>query len=339
LAARPQDGTRCALNVSASALAHPAVRRVLTGDLSGLVLEVTENELVTAESATVDGLQELRRRGALVAVDDAGAGYASMRQVLALRPDLIKLDRTVVSGVDRDPAKAALVRAFVALGRDIGAQVCAEGIEELDELLALADLDVALGQGFHLARPAAEPAGVDPLAVAAVRAAQRAALDPATPGETTIDAVAAAIAGCSSYAELDEVLPAIERLLDVEHAYLSRVEEGADGPVVITCAGEAWREDPIYRLADFPATAAALDTGAAVQVVLGDEQDDPAERALLEAADLGSLLLVPLCCRDRAVGLLEIYRADQRAWSRRHIARARTVGHQLAMALAHLERR
>src|SRR5262249_27023431 len=137
------------VNVSASALGHPDVRDALPRDLSNVIVEITENELVTAESEVVAPLAALRARGARIAVEDPGAGYASLRQVLALTPDLIKLDRALVAGVDRDPAKAALVRALVTLGRELGARVCAEGIEELDELLALADLDVALGQGFH----------------------------------------------------------------------------------------------------------------------------------------------------------------------------------------------
>jgi EAL domain-containing protein (putative c-di-GMP-specific phosphodiesterase class I) len=325
------------VNVSASALDHPDVRGALPQDLSGVIVEITENELVTAESKLLAPLAALRARGARIAVDDAGAGYASLRQTVALAPDLIKLDRALVAGVHRDPAKAALIRALVALGRDLDARVCAEGIEELEELLALADLDVALGQGFHLARPAPGRPAVDPLAAAAARHSQHAALRPADLAGTSIDAVAQALADCTSQAGLDAAVDGLGVLLGVDDVYVSRVVDGDDGPVVVACAGRGWREEPIHRLADFPATAAALDTGEAVQVLVGDVLDDPSERALMEVEGFGSMLMIPLRCRGRAVGVLEIYRHDRRAWSRRHIVRARTVAAPLALALAALE--
>lgn len=329
-------GVPLAVNVSASALDHPDVRRALPADLSGLILEITENELVTAESAVLAPLARLRARGARIAVDDAGAGYASLRQVLALAPDLIKLDRALVAGVDRDPAKAALVRALVTLGRELGAPVCAEGIEELGELLALADLDVALGQGFHLARPAPGRPPVNPLATAAARCSQRAALQPTDPAGLSIDAVAQALADCTTQAGFETAVDGLRGLLGVDDVYVSRVVEGDDGPVVVARAGRAWRDEPIHRLADFPATAAALDSGEAVQVLVGDALDDPSERALMEAEGFGSLLMIPLRCRGQAVGILEIYRRERGAWSRRHIVRARTVAAPLALALAQL---
>lgn len=327
------------VNVSASALDHPDVRAALPCDLSGVILEITENELVTTESAIAAPLARLRARGARIAVDDAGAGYASLRQVLALAPDIIKLDRTLVSGVAQDPAKAALVRALVTLGRDLDARVCAEGIEELDELLALADLDVALGQGFHLAAPGPDRPTVDPLAATAARYSQRAALQPADPLGVELDAVAQALADCVTHADLEDAVAGLHGLLGVDDVYVSRVVEGDDGPMVLACAGRRWREEPIHRLADFPATAAALDTGEAVQILVGDVLDDPSERALLQVQGFGSMLMIPLRCRGRAVGILEIYRRDRQAWSRRHVIRARTVAAPLALALAQLDGR
>ncbi|HET6510288.1 MAG TPA: EAL domain-containing protein [Baekduia sp.] len=325
------------VNVSASALDHPDVRRALPRDLSNVIVEITENELVTTESAIAESLAALRARGARVAVDDAGAGYASLRQVLALAPDIIKLDRTLVAGVDRDPAKAALVRALVALGRDLDARVCAEGIEELGELLALADLDVALGQGFHLAPPGPGRPAVDPLAATAARYSQSAALRPADPLGMDIDAVAQALADATTDDDFEDAIAGLQGLLGVDDVYVSRVVEGDDGPMVLATAGRLWREEPVHRLADFPATAAALDTGEAVQVLVGDHLDDPSERALMERQGFGSMLMVPLRCRGRAVGILEIYRHERHAWSRRHIVRARTVAAPLALALARVD--
>ena len=157
-------------------------------------MEITEHELVDDYARMTTALDALRDRGARVAVDDAGAGYAGLERVMRLEPDVIKLDRALISGIDRDLGRAALVEAFVRFARRTGATVCAEGIETLDELTALAQLDVPLGQGWAIARPSAPWAGVateatricddvlrdalagirDPRAVAARRGAVRA---------------------------------------------------------------------------------------------------------------------------------------------------------------------
>ena len=95
----------------------------------------------------------VRERGARLAVDDAGSGYAGLQHVMRLEPDVIKLDRALVDGVAADPVKAALIEAFVRYGRDIDATICAEGIETLEDLEVLADIDVAYARlaGHHVA--------------------------------------------------------------------------------------------------------------------------------------------------------------------------------------------
>ena len=81
------------------------------------------------------------------------AGYAGLIHILRLQPDIIKLDRTLTTGVDTDPAKAPLISSFVRYARDIDATVCAEGVETLQELERLADLDIAYGQGYSSRAP------------------------------------------------------------------------------------------------------------------------------------------------------------------------------------------
>ena len=88
----------------------------------------------------------------MIAIDDAGAGHAGLKQLMAVRPDIVKLDRALIRDIHTDLARMALVESFVRFARDVGATVCAEGIESLDELAVLADLDVEWGQGF-VARP------------------------------------------------------------------------------------------------------------------------------------------------------------------------------------------
>ena len=148
------DGTYLSLNFSPSAIASSHVRSALPADMSDIVVEITEHELASQDGALEEGLAELRRRGARIAVDDAGAGYAGLKQVMRVQPDLIKLDRGLIEGVNFDSAKAALIEFFVLFARRVGAGVCTEGIETLEELQSLVQLGVGFGQGYLLGRPA-----------------------------------------------------------------------------------------------------------------------------------------------------------------------------------------
>jgi diguanylate cyclase (GGDEF)-like protein len=148
-------GTFLSVNLSPSALASGQVREHLPGDLSGLVFEITEEERVLDVEGLQRHLEPLRGRGARIAVDDAGEGYAGLQQVMSMRADIIKLDRALVADVPSDPAKVALIGSLVHFARSTGAAICAEGIETLDELRTLIHLGVAYGQGWALGRPAA----------------------------------------------------------------------------------------------------------------------------------------------------------------------------------------
>jgi EAL domain-containing protein (putative c-di-GMP-specific phosphodiesterase class I) len=159
-----------AVNLSPAALRADELRLQLPDDLSSILVEITEHELVADGARLRATLDDLRARGARVAVDDAGAGYAGLRQLMLLRPDLIKLDRALIEDVSVDEAKQALVECFVRFAERTDAAVCAEGIESLDDLLALARLGVSYGQGYAIARP-----GLDwPQPAADVRAALQA---------------------------------------------------------------------------------------------------------------------------------------------------------------------
>jgi diguanylate cyclase (GGDEF)-like protein len=146
-------GAFLSVNLSPSALATCEVQALLEGDLRGLVIEITEEERVLDVDALQRHLDPLRARGARIAVDDAGEGYAGLQQVMSMRADIIKLDRALVADVHTDPAKIALIGSLVHFARSTGAEICAEGIETLDELRVLVHLGVAYGQGWALARP------------------------------------------------------------------------------------------------------------------------------------------------------------------------------------------
>jgi diguanylate cyclase (GGDEF)-like protein/PAS domain S-box-containing protein len=142
------------INLSPAALRADELRHQLPRDLDGVVVEITEHELVADGERLRATLDELRARGARIAVDDAGSGYAGLRQLMVLRPDVIKLDRGLIEDVAYDEAKQALVECFVRFAERTDAAVCAEGVESLDDLLVLARLGVAYGQGYVIARPA-----------------------------------------------------------------------------------------------------------------------------------------------------------------------------------------
>lgn len=130
------------------------------------MLELTEHTVIDRPEQLLASLADLRARGARIAVDDAGSGYAGLALLLALRPDIVKLDQALVRGLDVDPAKRALVRAFGELADSIDAWVLAEGIETLEELEELVTLEVPLGQGYLLGRPQAGFTVEIPLALA-----------------------------------------------------------------------------------------------------------------------------------------------------------------------------
>jgi EAL domain-containing protein (putative c-di-GMP-specific phosphodiesterase class I) len=88
-----------------------------------------------------------------LAVDDTGAGYASFAHVLRLRPDDIKLDRSLVAGIDSDAARRAFVTAIVLLALELEAAVTGEGVETPGELATLNTLGVDRAQGYHLGSP------------------------------------------------------------------------------------------------------------------------------------------------------------------------------------------
>jgi PAS domain S-box-containing protein len=121
--------------------------------LDRLVIEITEHVAISDYNLQNEALKSLRDRGVRLAVDDTGAGYASLSHVLQLRPDIIKIDRSLIAGLATDPARRSLVTALVLLALDIGATVTGEGVEELAELDMLATLGVDDAQGYLLARP------------------------------------------------------------------------------------------------------------------------------------------------------------------------------------------
>ena len=118
-----------------------------------LVVELTEHEVVEDYDALTNSLGPVRAQGVRVSVDDAGAGYASLRHILRIKPDFIKLDVSLIAGIDEDRAKLALATGITSFAREMGMGVVAEGIETSSQLECVASLGVDYAQGYHLGRP------------------------------------------------------------------------------------------------------------------------------------------------------------------------------------------
>jgi len=153
------EGQFLALNLTPAsllALARRANQRPEVA-LSALVVEVTEHTAIDAYGDLRRELEQLCQRGLRIAVDDAGAGYASLRHVLELGPDIVKIDRSLIHGLADDRARRIAVSAFVALAHDLGSNVVAEGVELPADYDAICELGVDAAQGYLLGRPSTDP--------------------------------------------------------------------------------------------------------------------------------------------------------------------------------------
>lgn len=123
-------------------------------DPAQVVFEITERHGISDFGQLNRVLEYYRSQGYLVAVDDTGTGFSSLQAVAELRPDFVKLDMSLVRGVDRDAVRLALVETLAAFADRVGSFIVAEGIETEGEMAALIRAGVHYGQGYYLARPA-----------------------------------------------------------------------------------------------------------------------------------------------------------------------------------------
>jgi diguanylate cyclase (GGDEF)-like protein len=347
-------GTFLSFNLSASALMSDAAIAALPADLSDIVIEITENERVGDDERLATRLEPLRKRGARIAVDDAGAGYSGLQQVMRIQPDIIKLDRSLVANVDSDPAKAALIDSFVRFARRTGASVCAEGIETPDELKVLADLDVTYGQGFGLARPAAPWAQVGTWVPGALRS-RSPRLDRAGAGsENGSPGAAEGVGGAAGHGgeNADLRLASLtSRLANVRSAEELRAlsalvasELGADEVAYLRRGAESGTLEPlgdrpwlpagtVLALTNYPTLRQILATQQVVQVLMNDATADLGELSLLGRSGHGSMLLAPVVAHGDVAGVMVALNAKERPWTRAETSRARIVGHQLGAVL------
>ena len=154
------------LNVSPECLCVPGARHGMTmGYLKRLgidphrvIIELTENQPTYDYDLMRSAVRHYRDMGFQIAIDDLGEGFSSLRLWSELRPDFVKIDRHFIQSINSDPVKLQFVRSMQEIAEKTGTQVVAEGIETQAELLLIRDLGITFGQGYHIARPAANPA-------------------------------------------------------------------------------------------------------------------------------------------------------------------------------------
>lgn len=142
------------VNASPETIVKGALADVLRGQpLQRLVVEVTEHQAIERYEDIAEAIAPLQQLGLRIAIDDAGAGYASFRHVLNLHPHIVKLDNSITRAIDVDRSRRALAAALCGFAAETGCGIVAEGVETQSELDAVRALGIGKAQGYHLGRP------------------------------------------------------------------------------------------------------------------------------------------------------------------------------------------
>lgn len=330
-------GTYLAINVSPSALSTEAVKSVLPDDLSDVIVELTEHEVYVGDSLLANSLAQLRERGARIAIDDAGAGYAGLKQVMWVRPDIVKLDLELTRAIHSDPVRMALVESLVRFARRVGATVCAEGIENHDDIEVLANLDVPWGQGYAMGRPAPPWSQVAAPAAETCRKALAQALI-STPGADTptiwagdrrLEHLSARLANARSREDLNSALDLIAGELHADKVALSQWHPDSGSVETLVESGEQPDEE-FFSVEEYPTTGRVLERQESAQIMVGDPRADQNEVELMFSLGHRTVLMVPVVHRGESLGIVEALCHEERPWTRTEMNRARIIANQLA---------
>ena len=326
LGSPPQDALLF-VNASPNTLAEPGLFSLRETLPERLVVEITEQAAVDDYDLLKQQLEPWMNSRVRFAIDDTGAGYSSLRHVVELSPDFLKLDRTLIHGIDKDSHRNALVRALVAFAREVGTSVIAEGIETPAELAAVLAAEVPLGQGNLLARPGAAWPTVNEVyrpsrtASASDRNANlRAALS------SVVDAAAACEVVVAHLFRLGQVMPSLYlehngRLRCVAQRGLWQVLDGLPPDTGIT--GRAWATGEPIELHNVASSAAYLEAvpGVVAEICVPIKVDGVVIGALnvdsLSPFAVGMLNHLQECATllSRRLGTLEWYAQDS-PWQR-----------------------
>jgi EAL domain-containing protein (putative c-di-GMP-specific phosphodiesterase class I)/FixJ family two-component response regulator len=155
---RLPEASFLSINVSPATATSPQfVATMAESAAHRVVIEITEHARVDDYDRLNRAMSRLRSMGVRLAVDDAGAGFASLQHIVRLSPDFIKLDIALTRGIGTDPVRRALATALISFASEIGADIIAEGIETEEEFETLHSLGAAYGQGYFLGTPASLP--------------------------------------------------------------------------------------------------------------------------------------------------------------------------------------
>ncbi|MBJ7537878.1 GGDEF domain-containing protein [Marinomonas transparens] len=157
---------RLFLNVSASLLASPdhqsgmtlAILQNLALDLKNIVIELSEQHPYDHNGLPRTSVDHYREMGFQVAIDDLGVGYSGLQLWSELQPDIVKIDKHFIQGIDKDDIKREFVRSILTISQRLNCSLIAEGIETQQELDQLIEIGITLGQGYFLGRPTEHPA-------------------------------------------------------------------------------------------------------------------------------------------------------------------------------------
>ena len=332
-----------------------------------VVLEVSERTPIGDLTRLRRVVAELRARGFRIAIDDAGAGHASMLVIAEVQPEFIKIDRLLIHGIDVSAARRALAVSLLSFGAHINARVIAEGIETEDELQTLVDLGVQFGQGWHLGRPVMVAPPSDAGSVVAVTPGwfkeQRAAsflssvpdLSPETiDGRTTapqeanrkrsalpralINAAAALQSEHDPAGILRVIADQLPSVVPVDAVYIYAADESQNKflPVYATGTQAKARMEYAYSM-DLGVNGWAFKLGTPQYVK--NVSAHPATITIpgTPVGEPESYLIIPLIAGDRRLGVLNCSRLGANRFTSRDLEAAALFGHTAAAAWRNAE--
>lgn len=156
-----KNGHKIFININPYVVYDPEFKGGVTRSLieelklsqKNIVIELTERASINDYRGFRQALEHYKEQGYNIAIDDTGAGYSGLQTIVSISYDYIKIDRSLIQNIDKDPVKQALLEVFIKFARKIDSKVIAEGIETIGELDTLIDLGVDYGQGFIIAKP------------------------------------------------------------------------------------------------------------------------------------------------------------------------------------------
>jgi len=160
------------VNASPATLGDPRLLDLIRATDRQFVVEITEHAVVEDYHLLQDTVHDLRALGVRIAVDDAGAGISSLRHIVQLAPETIKVDISLAQGVSTSPLRRALAGALIEFARRTGAQLIVEGIEEVSDLTTWTTLGADAVQGFLVGRPGALPVAANSALISSLRGAR-----------------------------------------------------------------------------------------------------------------------------------------------------------------------